>query len=1214
MHKYATKGSQNSVCREVEATFEWRLPSFAVMTALLVIFALLLPKPALGAPVIDLSLTSGSQKASGFVHDTAPELVVQNGSFNLVSSVVASPDGTLLATHAKRDGTAVLWDLISGHQLREIKDLGDSPVELVYVDKHCLIGKNAWPENKVRVWNADTQKVEIDIAAGYSGFDQQVAVSPNGRFLAAQIFFRDIEIWDLQTYQKMGTVKIDRDTDAIALSSNGTIALAYKGGAIRLQTTSKTKLDTTRSQVFPKTRQTKSMVFSSDGSSLIVEGQLHPDTPGDKASIMSVFNLNKMADHPIRSMRFEKVYAFGFVENMACVIAEASGCLNVYDLVYANRIRSIKKLDPESGKVMCSLSVEAKSITVATGVAFSIQSIYGTTLQSVQVRPDLFNPIKISFDSGRSGLTVDYSDCTYNWSFEADRPHRQHRQPKFSAHLTEQERKLINSPRFDEEVLSADGKYVLGTVYGVKNRFYLVELSTRVFTMVDSGNSSSSCGLSDDGCIVAYEGENGKLLTFNRRTKKKSIICSEQGSKTFLLSGDGKLLAVALGGENPELSTPLKVYNTQTNEIELTDTWIGWSRQFQFVSNDSKLLYGDVNGISLFDFKRRKNSSLVNFRCNSTSSMTQFFLQGMKLSPDGNWLAVNLSPNRNILIIDVKNGVQSASLTGHTGWVRELAFSPDSNLLATGSLDKTVKLWSLQTGKILATLSRTSNDKWAVVSPDGRFDSKDLDTIPNLAWVLPNERTRSYPCEIFMRQFFEPNLLSRIVKGESFGELPALAKFNRVQPKVEVKMVSSPSDCDDVVNVTVQFKSVSEHQGDQGLMRSGVYDLHLFRNGKLVGNYAGEDCDSGVSADLSNGLEDARTHTFRVQLPHDGTQNFVFTAYAFNSDRIKSQTSRFIYSHKQALRKRLGRAFVIAFGANIYDDPDWELHYAAADARAYCDLLVPLLRASRRYCDVIPIKLVSANDRRPEELDATKSTLKDVITTLCGGVPARGEVASMLSRIGFTKASPEDLVIISFSCHGDTSSETGEFYLFPKDIGKAQNQGLTPKLEAAGISTAELSEWLKEIDVADFAMVIDACHSGAVSGKDFKPAPMGYRGLGQLAYNKKMRILSATQAADTASETARLKHGLLTYALLEVGLRTEKSNQSPLRISLGDWLERAKQTVPLLANPASDSAYQEQDKSVRILAKEGDVRHRAVQLPVLLDFADKKDNMIFSNE
>src|SRR5947207_1864656 len=45
-----------------------------------------------------------------------------------------------------------------------------------------------------------------------------------------------------------------------------------------------------------------------------------------------------------------------------------------------------------------------------------------------------------------------------------------------------------------------------------------------------------------------------------------------------------------------------------------------------------------------------------------------------------------------------------ATLKGHTDRVRSVAFSGDGKLLASGSVDQTVKLWDVATGKEKATL------------------------------------------------------------------------------------------------------------------------------------------------------------------------------------------------------------------------------------------------------------------------------------------------------------------------------------------------------------------------------------------------------------------------------------------------------------------------------------------------------------------------------
>ena len=62
------------------------------------------------------------------------------------------------------------------------------------------------------------------------------------------------------------------------------------------------------------------------------------------------------------------------------------------------------------------------------------------------------------------------------------------------------------------------------------------------------------------------------------------------------------------------------------------------------------------------------------------------------------------------------------TLTGHTGWVTGVAFSPDGRLLAPPASDRTARVWDPATGEHLRTLTG-HDDKGSTggVSPDGRL-------------------------------------------------------------------------------------------------------------------------------------------------------------------------------------------------------------------------------------------------------------------------------------------------------------------------------------------------------------------------------------------------------------------------------------------------------------------------------------------------------------
>jgi hypothetical protein len=505
------------------------------------------------------------------------------------------------------------------------------------------------------------------------------------------------------------------------------------------------------------------------------------------------------------------------------------------------------------------------------------------------------------------------------------------------------------------------------------------------------------------------------------------------------------------------------------------------------------------------------------------------------------------------------------------------------------------------------------------VDPDGRFDTNNLDNNRGLHWLMPDDPLAPLPLEIFMRDYYEPRLLPRILAGEKFRPVRSLTKLNRVQPKVQITKIEPHSAVSDSVLVTVEVAKAARefHRGDKKvLVETDVYDLRLFRDGQLVG-YAPA-TDGEIPVDPRTGTAE---HTFVVTLPRfKEIKQIEFSAYAFNVDRVKSATDRKLLPIPKTLTPVKGRAYLISVGVNAYENPAWDLRFAANDARRIQSRLTEYLSRSADYDEIVAVALISDfethnGERIVTENHATKQHVQAVLARLAGKRidPERAQDIPHLQQL--QPARPEDLVLLSFSSHG-YADPNGTFYFFPFDIGLGQGRQITEELLQRSLSSKELSQWLRDLDAGEIVLIVDACHSAAtVEGEGFKPGPMGSRGLGQLAYDKGMRILTASQADDVALESDLIQQGLLTYALVQDGLEARQADFQPhdATITLSEWLQYGVERVPTLYEEVRAGQVQsfsrggEQRGVVVLVSPESSSLQwrSALQQPALFDFSQR---------
>ena len=1123
----------------------------------------------------------GSPQLPGINTAISPEIVLNNGHLGAVSSLAFSPNGRWLAS-GSGDKTVKIWDPITGRVLRTLRGHGGGVTAVAFTPNGLTL-ISASQDKTIKLWDPKTGTPPITLTE-HSGIVWALAISPDGHWLATGddgFPCADIKIWDLKGRVEKGSLKdicIKQEK-----SENQVMSLAFGSDSLFAGTTQGTiyRIDISSWEIVESWHANDNWVVSL----AFIQKKNHPWVASSSANgAVCLWDMDAdLSDRQKNPLRLQDPNQ-GWSAGRKLALKPDGSQLALGSDLQTNRwtvdgkpLSPIGVISSEVGPVAFHPTKDVLAMAGTNNI--SIWDLKSGERESI-LKDDLLPLRGIVFSEDKARLLSFDDDRTVHiWDLKSGRPLATPdaliQPPEEMANYGSGGRVQVQTAAF-----SSDGNRVaFGSAFdfnGFKNTTTIYDVRKgNAFRIPKAGDNSTKKGLisgvafSRDGELLAAGGAFGTVQIWRTRDwelKQELDFPRECQITSISFSSQTDRLAVACFG-TVRLWSVLCVGAGEW-EFKEEQTYGGLYDMIAF-SPDGRFLAMAAQFISILNLQ---TGEMRQIQSDPIPEMTGT----LAFNSDGHWLISGDSQNH-VKVWDVSSGKERIDWRkeGHESDITALAFNPqNATRFCSTSEDGSLRIWDLtSTAPVGTVLSMGGSEDWLVIAPDGHFDGSS-GAWKKVLWRFNAQTDDVSPVEIGFRRYYTPGLLSLLLSGNEPPRVESIAAIDRSQANIEILDVQNQAN-EGSVTVTV---GIDHRQGT-------VYDLHVFRNGRVVKRYPGGDYDSNTALPSESqrewspgaAIEPQQLRISDISVP-TGAQSIVFTAYAYNRAGVKTTDSPpFTFRSSKENANKQARAYIVSMGVNATQVDFWDLRFAVNSATQVGTAISE--RLQRNY-KIVPIYLLSARTPEGRQLlstNATKTNLKAVFSKLSGR-SLNPELETSLKKAipnyaDIQKIGPDDVLFVYIASHGYKSPQ-GEYYAIPYDVGD-DNTGLSEstlddcfanKVISStckkakqflfnSISSVDLFNWWTEIDGDEMVLVLDSCHAGSAPGESFRDAPLGDKSFGQLAYDKGMRILTATEPDDKAFSPAQLGISFLADVLIEVAkLQPE--------FSIGTWLRRTERSAP----------------------------------------------------